>query len=147
MAPFAKRPLTPTLSPVYRGEGERRDHLPPWRRGGEEDVAHERQRGCSHERRPDDREAVRVASVDPHEGDRRAGEVEQHVEQPEEGGRVGYGLERVLDPALAVDAERALNRNDVVGVAHGGLDVRVAGAADQLVDAVERHEPCDLADT
>ena len=93
------------------------------RGGGEEDVPDERDRRCDHERRPDQREPIGVRAMDPRERDRGPREVQRDVQEPEQRGDVRDRLGRLLDAALDVDAERLLDRDDVVGVPHRCLDV------------------------
>ena len=88
-----------------------------------------------------------MPAVHPHERDRRADEVEQHVREAEQRGCEGDRLERALDAALDVDPDLLLEGHDVGRVPEGRLDVLAARAADDLVEAVERGEAGDLAST
>ncbi len=86
-----------------------------------------------------------MPAVDPRQRHRRAGEVEEHVEQAEERRCIGHRLERLLHAALDVDAERPLDLDDVRRVAHRGLHVLAACTTHDLVEAVEHGEAGDLA--
>ena len=81
----------------------------------------------------------------PDERHGRPEEVQDDVREAEEGGREGDCLEALLDPALDVDADGLLDGDDVGRVRQGGLDVLAAGAAHDLVKAVEGGQARDLA--
>ena len=83
----------------------------------------------------------------PDEGDRSTDEVQEDVCEAEHRRRVRNRLEGALDAALDVDPGGLLDRDDVGGVLHGSLDVLAAGAANDLVDAVQHREARDLAST
>ena len=64
---------------------------------------------------------------------------------PSSAGAYGIASKALLDAALDVDPGGLLERDDVGGVLHGSLDVLAAGAANDLVDAVEHGKAGDLA--
>src|SRR6266545_874028 len=110
----------------------------------EEDVERQRDaRGGDH-RVAYAREALRVAPVQPDEEGCGPDEVQRDVGDAEERRDAGEPVGRTLHGALAKDVEPALEADDPVRVGAGGGERRVALAADDLVEAVERDERGDL---
>ena len=89
---------------------------------------------------PDEREAITVLPVQPDDESCRPDEVENHVRDAEERRKRGHGVGGMLERLLAENMQVALERDDRIRVRAGGGESCTPTAADQLVDAVQRHE-------
>jgi hypothetical protein len=123
------------------GEAQVRE---PRGRGRVEDVADERQRGADDQRRAEERKRVRAPLVNPGEDGCGAREVEEDVEEAEQRRDAADRADDVLDVALDEEMEAALERDNVGRMRASRRPVLAAEAADELVDAVEGGQRCEL---